>query len=292
MAAAIDVAEISTGELIAAVGASVKAARSRRGVTRRNLARHASISERYLTELEAGRANASLSVIHRVALALGLNIGELIPSSSTDVDVITSRLASLKPQRRQRVLDILVKAAATDVPEKAIGVALVGLRGAGKSTLGAQLARKHNMRFVRLRDRIEQLGGQQLGDLVSLAGQRAYRRLEKQALMETIEEGGPLILEVGGSLVTETETYAHLLSHFYTVWICAEPDDHLQRVVEQGDRRPMAGSRNALEDIKIMLSERDADYRRAHSMLNTHGQTIQTSVQALDALADRWLRSS
>jgi len=291
MAAAVDVAEISTGELIAAVGASVKAARSRRGVTRRNLARHASISERYLTELEAGRANASLSVIHRVALALGLNIGELIPSSSTDVDVITSRLASLKPQRRQRVLDILVKAAATDAPEQAIGVALVGLRGAGKSTLGAQIARKHGLKFVRLRDRIEQLGGQQLGDLVSLAGQRAYRRLERQALMETIDQGGPLILEVGGSLVTETETYAHLLSHFYTVWICAEPDDHLQRVVEQGDRRPMAGSRNALEDIKIMLSERDADYRRAHAKLNTHGQTVQTSVQALDALANRWLRS-
>jgi len=290
MEALLEAGDLSTDELIAAVGASVKAARSRRGVTRRNLARHASISERYLTELEAGRANASLSVIHRVAQALGLSIGELIPGQAPDAEEISSRLASLKPQRRQRVLDILVQAAEADKPDKPIGVALVGLRGAGKSTLGAELARKHGLRFVRLRNRIEQLGGQQLGDLVSVAGQRAYRRLEKEALNDTIEEGGPLVLEVGGSLVTEKDTYDRLLKNFFTIWITATPDDHLQRVVEQGDRRPMAGSRNAIEDIKVMLAERDADYRRAHSTLSTHDQTTQMSVQALDAVAAPWLR--
>lgn len=292
------VEEISTEALIASVGAAVRAARSRRGVTRKNLARHASISERYLTELEAGRANASLSVIHRVAQALGLTISELIPGRSTSADAITAQIESLQPERQQRVLALLGSAATSAQPEKPCGIALVGLRGAGKSTLGSELARKNDVQFVRLREVIEQLGGQQLGELVSMAGQRAYRRLEKQALLETIKNCAvderskaikPIVLEVGGSLVTEKPTYDVLLNHFHTVWVRADPDDHLQRVIEQGDRRPMAGSRDAIQDISIMLNERQSDYTRAHSQIDTHAKTAQTCVQLLDADCTRWL---
>ncbi len=294
------VEEISTEALIASVGAAVRAARTRRGVTRKNLARHASISERYLTELEAGRANASLSVIHRVSQALGLTISELIPGRSSSVDEITARIESLQPERQQRVLALLGSAATAAQPERPCGVALVGLRGAGKSTLGSELARKNGVEFIRLRQVIEQLGGQQLGELVSLAGQRPYRRLEKQALLETIagcavddtgHRTAPVVLEVGGSLVTEKSTYDILLNHFYTVWVRAEPDDHLQRVIEQGDRRPMAGSRDAIQDISIMLSERENDYMRAHSQISTHGKTSQTCTALLDANCKDWLKA-
>lgn len=291
--------EKSTEALIAAVGAAVRAARSRRGVTRKNLARHASISERYLTELEAGRANASLSVVHRVAQALGLSITDLIPGRSSNAEAITAHIETLQPQRQKRVLDLIDQAAVSKPPQRPCGVALIGLRGAGKTTLGRQLSTAIGADFIRLREVIERIAGQSVDELVSLAGQRAYRRLEHQALEETIAKctrddavysTSQIVLEVGGSLVTEQPTYGLLLENFFTVWLRADPDDHLQRVVEQGDRRPMAGSRDAVQDIKLMLDEREAAYQRAHLHIDTHGRTLQACSQLLEKSTQNWVR--
>lgn len=246
-----------------AVGQGVRAERSRRGMTRRALAYHAGISERYLSDLERGRANVSLQVLFKVAAALGLPAWSLLPDA---------------PLAREG------GAVAPSTAEYR-SIALVGLRGGGKTTLGEALAAQLGFEFFRLGDVIETLGGMSQGELISLAGQRAYRRVEMEAVTRVINERRPVVLETGGSLVSESETYGKVLNNFLTVWIRAEPEDHMQRVIDQGDLRPISGNRAAMADLNIILRERDRDYRRAHCELMTSGQTVDASVNQLMRLA-------
>lgn len=236
-------------------------------MTRRALAYHASISERYLADLERGKANVSLAVLFAVAGALGVGAWTLMPGARES------------------------EAAITPAPAAGLsGVALVGLRGGGKTTLGQIVAERAGVAFVRLGQVIEEIGGMDQGELISLAGQRAYRRLEREAVNSIIDRGEPVILETGGSLVSEPETYELLLNHFYSVWIRANPEDHMQRVVDQGDLRPIAGNRAAMDDLQTILGERERDYRRAHAELLTSDATVEASCRQLLDLCSPYLK--
>ncbi len=255
-----------TAASVASVGLAVKAERSRRGMTRRALAYHASISERYLADMERGQANVSLAVLFSVARALGMPAWSLMPDAPGAQDTVGP------------------------VPVPGVcGVALVGLRGGGKTTLGQALADKTGTPFLRLGQVIEELGGMEQGELISLAGQRAYRRLERDAVNAIIDRGSRVILETGGSLVSESETYELLLNNFFTVWVRATPEDHMQRVIDQGDMRPIAGNRAAMNDLQTILSERERDYRRAHAALSTSARSVDDCISEIAGLTDEFL---
>ncbi len=155
------------------------------------------------------------------------------------------------------------------------------MRGSGKSTLGELLAKHFQVPFIRLQNVTSRLAGMDIGELISLTGQGNYRRLELQALQQTITDYRHVVLETGGSLISEAETFRMLREHFYTIWVRALPEDHMNRVIEQGDMRPMAGSQQAMDDLKLILDEREADYRLANFEIMTSGQTIEQSLEVL-----------
>ncbi len=161
------------------------------------------------------------------------------------------------------------------------GVALIGMRGGGKSTLGKRLAEEFQVPFISLHDKIVKLAGMEMGELISLTGQSTYRRLELEALQQTMNDYPHVVLETGGSLISEAETYRTLRDNFFTVWIRALPEDHMTRVIGQGDMRPMADSPKAMEDLKLILEEREADYHLAEYHMMTSGHTADESFAEL-----------
>ncbi|MDN5863379.1 MAG: hypothetical protein L0H19_08015, partial [Salinisphaera sp.] len=170
-------------------------------------------------------------------------------------------------------------------PRARRGVALIGLRGAGKTTLGKALAQSLSLPFFRLTDVIEQLGGMEIGELFALGGQKSYRRLERQALDHLLAQDRPLVIDVGGSLVSEPATFNLLRQAFVTVWLKADPQDHMDRVIRQGDTRPMEGNREAMADLRRILAEREHDYQKAHHVVQTSARSIDECVIELRAIA-------
>jgi XRE family aerobic/anaerobic benzoate catabolism transcriptional regulator len=264
-------------ELASKVGNRVRAVRSRRGMTRKHLAHHSGVSERYLAQLESGAANISLSLLSRIAGALGVRVGEFLPLEEGALVIyepLYELIGSQSMEKQQKAYQILRNAFTTDKASRK-GIALVGLRGAGKSTLGSLLARHYKVPFVRLDEIISHLSGMDMGELISLRGQDVYRRFELQALEQTIADYRMVVIETGGSLISEWETYSILRDHYFTVWIRALPEDHMNRVIAQGDLRPFAGSTSrAMQDLKLILDEREADYRLADYELLTSNRSI------------------
>jgi len=270
-------------ELTEVVGSRVRSVRSRRGLTRKNLAFHSDVSERYLAQLERGTANVSLALLSRIANALGVRIGSLLPDqeeSCIKYPPLGELIDTFTPEVQEQAFKLLRNAFS---PGQGVyrGVALIGLRGSGKSTLGELLAKHFKVPFIRLQTVISQLAGMDIGELISLTGQGNYRRLELQALQQTVTDYRHVVLETGGSLISEAETFRMLRDHFYTIWVRALPEDHMNRVIEQGDMRPMAGSQQAMDDLKLILDEREADYRLANFEIMTSGQTIEQSLEVL-----------
>ena len=268
-----------TDDLAAQVGARVRAIRSRRGMTRKNLAQHSEVSERYLAQLESGAANISLSLLARIARALDVNVITLLPADEQPGPLhhepLHELIGSLSRDQMEHAYRILKENLARD-NQALHGVAMVGLRGAGKSTLGAALAECNKVPFVKLDEIIAQLSGMDIGDLISLRGQNVYRRYELQALQQTITEHRHAVLETGGSLISERDTYRLLRQHYYTVWVRAVPEDHMARVIAQGDLRPIsgAGRTQGMEDLRLILEEREPDYRLADYTLMTSGRNV------------------
>jgi len=265
------------------LGRRVRELRERRDVTRRVLAAQADVSERYLGQLETGEGNISIMLLRRVAVALKVPIGELL---ETEPDQSQKRLIRqfLEEIPRHRIEDLLVRLSrevGTEREARRNRIALIGLRGAGKSTLGERLASDLGVPFIELDREIEAESGLPLAELFSLYGQAGYRRFEGRCLERVVKEYPRAVLSVGGGVVSEGGTYDFLLANCFTVWLKARPEEHMQRVIAQGDMRPMAESREAMEDLKRILAGREPQYRKADEIVDTSGLTVETAFARL-----------
>lgn len=274
------------------LGERVRQARARRGMTRKQLARDSGVSERYLGSIEAGRGNISVLVLRQLANALSMPAeGLLVEGPDPPLDLIHAieflRGLSSDDLRlaRQKLVEEFGDA---DAAARHRRIALVGLRGAGKSTLGAALAARLEAPFLELDGLIEQESGLTLDLIFDFHGQAGFREFERRCLSNVLKEYETFVLATGGSLVSEPGTFERLLSSCFTVWIRTSPEEHMQRVVAQGDMRPMADNRDAMSDLKRILREREALYARADAQIDTAGRTVDESLEELiRALADR-----
>jgi XRE family aerobic/anaerobic benzoate catabolism transcriptional regulator len=266
------------------VGSRARILRERRGMTRKALAREADVSERYLAQLEAGEGNMSIVLLRRVAAALGSRLIEMLePDEMGSVErrMITRLLNSVPPHRLEDLTFRLMREFGKEEAIRRGRIALVGLRGAGKSTLGQKLAAERGWRYVELDKEIELESGMSLPELFSLYGQSGFRRFERRTLERLIEANSQMVLAVGGGVVAEDETYGFLLGKCFTVWLKASPEEHMSRVIAQGDLRPMAGNAEAMDDLKRILTAREPLYRKADAVVDTSGQTVEASLRNL-----------
>jgi XRE family aerobic/anaerobic benzoate catabolism transcriptional regulator len=280
--------------LLVALGERVRALRSRRGMTRKAAALAAGVSERHLANLEYGIGNASILVLNQVAGALQAPLAELLGDVTTSSPewLLIRELLERRDEATLRRVRVAIGellgtggAAAARSPR----VALVGLRGAGKSTLGARLAAELGFPFIELSRAIEQFAGCSVNEIQALYGQNAYRRYERRALEEAIQIHPEAVIATPGGLVSDAATFNLLLSHCTTVWLKAAPEDHMKRVVAQGDLRPMAASREAMEDLKGILAGREAFYSKADLTVDTSAQPLDDTYRLLSEQVRRLL---
>lgn len=271
---------------LAALGERVRALRARRGMTRKALALAAGVSERHLANLEYGVGNASILVLLQVAGALQCALGELVSdvtSSSTEWLLIRELLEQRDEATLQRVRVMIGELLGTGGGNAGTSsrIALIGLRGAGKSTLGQMLADDLGFPFVELSREIEKFAGCSVSEIQALYGINAYRRYERRALEEALQIYPEAVIAIPGGLVSDAGTFNQLLAHCSTVWLQADPEDHMKRVLAQGDLRPMAASEEAMADLKRILAGRAAFYSKAQLRLDTSAQPLEPTFQAL-----------
>jgi XRE family transcriptional regulator, aerobic/anaerobic benzoate catabolism transcriptional regulator len=280
-------------EFLAAIGREVRRHRAKRGMTRRQLAQASQTSERYLAQIESGAGNPSASVLRAIAQAFELPAAALLPETG-------ARTAA-----RGAILDVLAQVPDDELPElakeiaarvalpqsanRARRIALVGLRGAGKSTLGRMLARHLGWPFIELDRVVEEDYGASVPDLIEMAGTATFRRQERSALDRIVAAHESAVITTAGGIVANPETYALLLRRSHTIWIKARPEDHMSRVMAQGDFRPMAQNRAAMADLVAILEARRADYARAEAELDTSGEAVEQSLAALLRIVAPWL---
>ncbi|HEV8315416.1 MAG TPA: helix-turn-helix transcriptional regulator [Burkholderiaceae bacterium] len=265
--------------LLTALGDRVRELRARRGLTRRAVALAADISERHLANLEYGTGNASILVLQQVAQALQCPLAELIGDVTTASPewLLIRELLEHRSEpelRRARLKLAELFGAGGTRGERQRRIALIGLRGAGKSTLGAMLAEDLGYPFVELSREIEKFAGCSIREIHDLYGTNAYRRYERRALEETVQIYPEVVIATPGGLVSDPATFNQLLEHCFTVWLQAEPEEHMQRVAAQGDTRPMAASREAMDDLKRILAGRAAFYAKADLTFDTSGLAL------------------
>ncbi|OLL30486.1 shikimate kinase [Burkholderia sp. SRS-W-2-2016] len=278
---------------LTAMGERVRLLRARRGMTRKTLAVETGLSERHLANLESGLGNASVLVLRQLAATLNCSLAEIIGDETTASAewLLIRELLQGRDQaalQRARVALARMFAQAPCDPRRNERIALIGLRGAGKSTLGRMLAQEHKVPFIELTRVIEQLAGCSPAEIHSLYGASAYRRYEQRALDAVIHEHERAVIASPGGLVSEAGTFNTLLSHCFTVWLQATPDEHMRRVVAQGDLRPMSGNHEAMDDLKRILAGRAELYARADLVFDTSEQTLADAyLQLRDRLAAR-----
>jgi XRE family transcriptional regulator, aerobic/anaerobic benzoate catabolism transcriptional regulator len=272
-------------EFLAALGERVRALRARRGLTRKTLAAAAEVSERHLANLEYGTGNASILILLQVANSLQCSLSELIgdvTTSNPEWLMIREQLANSDETTLRNVRLAITELLGADGEHmRSHRVALIGLRGAGKSTLGQRLADDLGYPFVELNRDIEKLAGCSVNEIQALYGMNAYRRYERRALEALIQSHPKAIIATPGGIVSDASTFNLLLSSCTTVWLKAEPEDHMQRVIAQGDMRPMAASKEAMDDLKQILKGRAAFYSKADVTINTSGQEIEPTFELL-----------
>jgi len=271
------------------LGARVRAWRARRGVTRKQLAVDSGLSERFLADVESGKGNVSINSLEAVAWALNITIIELLQDAPrlplARVHGLVARLDDSQLDQAYQLLAANFALGGEQGRERRI--ALIGLRGAGKSTLGAQLAAQCGVPFVELDREIEREAGTSMNEILLLHGQAGYRRYERRALFRIADDHtAGLVMTTGGSIVSERETFDLLQSRFYCVWIKASPEEHMSRVVAQGDMRPFETARGAnseaLEDLRRILASREVLYARADAVIDTASRTVRQSLEDLE----------
>lgn len=272
---------------LAALGERVRMLRARRGLTRKALSQAAGMSERHLANLEHGTGNASILILQQVASALQSPMAELLGDVTTTSPewLLIRELLERRGEpelRRARIALTELFGSGSDAASRNRRVALIGLRGAGKSTLGHMLADDLGWPFVELSREIEKFAGAGIGEIHDLYGTNAYRRYERRALEEAIQLYPEAVIATPGGLVSDAATFNLLLAHCFTVWLKASPEDHMGRVAAQGDLRPMAASREAMDDLKRILAGRAAFYSKADLAFDTSGNgALEPSFDAL-----------
>ena len=242
---------MAENQFLAALGRRVRELRENQELTRKVLAQEANVSERYLGQLESGEGNISVILLRRIAVALHVPLTSLFPADSGVADA-----------RRRRI-------------------ALIGLRGAGKTTLGSMLATHLSVPFIELDREVERDAGLPTSEIFTLYGQAGYRRTERRCLERTLTAHEQAVIAVGGGVVSEGDTFQLLLAHCYTVWLKAAPEEHMARVIAQGDLRPMAGNQEAMTDLRRILTSREPLYGKADAVVDTSARTLQESFAAL-----------
>jgi XRE family transcriptional regulator, aerobic/anaerobic benzoate catabolism transcriptional regulator len=267
------------------VGERVRETRARRGMTRKLLARDSGVSERYLAQLETGQGNISILLLRQIAKALDIPVEALVlQGQEPPVDLVHTteflrRLSAAELGEARRLL--IQHFGGVDAEARRGRIALIGLRGAGKSTLGAILGDRLEVPFLELDRLIEQESGVSLSAIFDLYGQSGFRRLERRCLDQVIERHPRFVLATGGSLVSEPSTFERLLTMCFTVWLKATPEDHMLRVVAQGDMRPMADNRESMSDLKRILEVREPLYRKADMTIDTSAVTLEEAMDVL-----------
>jgi XRE family aerobic/anaerobic benzoate catabolism transcriptional regulator len=280
---------VDENQYLLMLGERIREFRARRGMTRKILAQQSGVSERYLAQLETGHGNISIILLRQIAQGLGLPLVDLVreePEQPAELTLLIQYLSRFPAARLGSVRHLLEnELEASDRATRRQRIALIGLRGAGKTTLGTLLANHLGVPFVELAKTIEQEAGAELSEIFSLYGQSAYRRYERRCLESVIENHKRFVIVPGGSIVSEPATFDLLLSSCYTVWLRASPEEHMARVVAQGDYRPIKGNEEAMDDLKRILAGRISMYSRADAIVETAGKTIEQSfADLLDAL--------
>ena len=279
------------------LGGRVRAWRARRGMTRKQLAADSGLSERFLADVEAGKGNVSINSLEAAATALNITILELLQDAPRPalarVQALLGRLDD--NQLDQAYAQLSGAFGLGETKGREMRIALIGLRGAGKSTLGAQLAAHRGVPFIELDREIEREGGTSMNEILLLHGQAGYRRYERRALFRIAEDHADgVVMTTGGSIVSERETFDLLQSRFYCVWLKASPEEHMSRVVAQGDMRPFANGRGergdiaqgamgeAMEDLRRILASRETLYARADAVVDTAARSVKQSLKDLE----------
>lgn len=284
--AAVDSAKDERDPFLIALGERLRDLRSRRGLKRKALAHLADVSERHLANVETGVGNASILFLRQLAIVLNCSLAEMIGDETAS----SPEWLMIRELLRGRSDDEMAKARSTlasifDAPSSQSArrqrVALIGLRGAGKSSLGRMLADHWMVPFVELNKQIEALAGCSVAEIHALYGPNAYRRYESRAIEDVIQRFPRAVIATPGGLVSDPATFNLLLSHCYTVWLKASPENHMARVVAQGDTRPMQGNREAMEDLKNILESRAAFYSKADESFDTSDMTQEAAFMGL-----------
>lgn len=268
------------------LGQRVRTMRALRGMSRKVLARVSGISERYIAQLESGKGNVSIVLLRRVSNAMGAHLEDLIPAAEPAPDwaVIRDLLRKATPNQIAQAKDALSghgNGASAQHRTSFAGIALIGLRGAGKSTLGKMLAKRIGWSFVELNKEIEAQNGLSVAEIIALYGQEGFRRMEQTALGQLLARKEPMVLATGGGIVSEPLTFDLILSSFYTIWLKAEPEEHMARVRRQGDLRPMADDRSAMSELRTILLSREPLYARASAVVDTAGLSVDAAAARL-----------
>ncbi len=277
--------EEAINALIVLVGERVRAARKDAGISRRELTLLSGVSQRYLAQLESGEGNISIGLLKRIAIAFERPLESFIIDDD-ELSIEANQMATLYRQAdastRSRVQHVLNPQ--QRLQNKAQRICLIGLRGAGKSALGARIGKEFGVKFFELNHQIEQAAGMPIAEVIALYGQEGYRELEASSLSNIIDTQNQIILAVAGGVVSDNETFTKLLSRFNTVWVKASPDEHMERVRAQGDMRPMADNPQAMVQLRQILKNREAQYKQADFQLDTTAKSLDQSHVELSEL--------
>jgi XRE family aerobic/anaerobic benzoate catabolism transcriptional regulator len=280
---------VENTRLLREIGRVVRSARAKQGMTRKRLAKQAGMSERFVAQVELGDGNPSVLSLDALARALNVDLFDLLPA--VDPDVARRRalihLRQLPVDEVKAFLQAFSYPGAAPLPsDRGKRIALIGLRGAGKSTLGALLAERLNMRFIELDKIIEQEHGASAATLFDVYGQATFRRYEREALTRLVATNSAAVIATAGGIVADDTTFAQLLEQTHVIWLQASPAEHMRRVMEQGDFRPMEHNKDAMNDLIAILDARAPDYGRSHARLDTSSRSPDSCVNELMRIAD------